>query len=244
MVNVNLLTVDEEGNRQILFDSVELFLIGGSHECHLRITDPSVSSMHCAICRQPEIATLVDFGSWPGTMVNGRFFRNGILGLLDQDRLQLGATEITVRISVEPQQTSEPDEEADFPDWEDDVRPVIESEDRRTVGLATTKLVEVVKYGKTTVISFRSRGIPRSAFINDFRAELLELLETCQTELLGVDLLDVPYMPSALLGVLSSARLRVDELQLYRPSSNVRRILQAARLDELMRITDPPSCLE
>lgn len=244
MVNVNLVTVDHEGNRQILVDSVELFLIGGSSECHLHITDPSVSSMHCAICRHPEIATLVDFGSWSGTMVNGRFFRNGILGLLDQDRLQLGATEVTVRISVEPQHTDEPVEEADFPDWEDDVRPVVDKECPRTVGLETTKLVEVVKYGKTTVISFRSRGIPRSAFINDFRSELLELLETCQTKLLGVDLLDVPYMPSALLGVLSSARLRVDEIHLYRPSSNVRSILQAARLDQLMCITELPSCLE
>ena len=243
MVNVNLLTVDDNGHRESFGDSVELFLIGSSEECHLRISDPSVSSMHCAICRHPEIATLMDFGSWPGTMVNGRFFRNGILGLLDQDRLQLGGTEITVGISVEPQHTIEPVAEDDFADW-DDVRPVIEKRGSRTVELETNNMVEVVKYGKTTVISFQSKGIPRSAFINDFRVELLELLDTCQTELLGVDLLGIPYIPSALLGVLSSARLRVDELHLYRPSANVRNILQTAKLDQLMRITDAPNCLE
>jgi len=71
-------------------------MLGRNRQCHLRLTDPTVSQMHAVIARTPEGVFVRDLGSSNGTLVNG----NAVQGdhpLRDRDRLQLGNTELEFR---------------------------------------------------------------------------------------------------------------------------------------------------
>lgn len=244
MVHVSLDASAGHGYREAFDVSTEMFLIGGSEEAQLRIVDPIVSPMHCAVCRRPDMAVLLDFGSWPGTSVNGRFFRNGILQLRDGDTLQLGPMTIGVRISLDAAQVGGPDVPSGARSPGQAVRTADWSGVPGKPELGTTRHVEVVNAGSLTVIGFRSRGLPKSGSIHEYRTELFHVLERCQTEILGVDLEGLRYIPSEVLGVLSSVRQRVAELHLYRPSADVRRTLETVRFDEHVHVTEAPDWLE
>jgi hypothetical protein len=244
MINVRLAVSSGQGSQDTRDVGVELFLIGSSEEAHLRIIDPIATPLHCAICRRPDMAVLLDFGSWPGTVINGRFFRNGILQLFDQDTLQLGATTIAVRITAGAHSgggVGLPTEVQTSGPAEPSIAAAAESE--KTLP-NSTKFVEVIRSGKLTVIGFRTQGLPSGSVIHQYRTELLRILDGCQTEILGVDLHGRPYVSSTVLGVLASVRPRLVDLQLYRPSANVRGVLETAQLDKYMHIAQTPEWLE
>jgi predicted component of type VI protein secretion system len=65
------------------------FVIGRSHNCHLRPASAAVSNRHCAIWQKGERVIVRDLGSSNGTFVNGQrvYDRKEIQ---DGDRLQVG----------------------------------------------------------------------------------------------------------------------------------------------------------
>ena len=66
----------------------EPIIIGRSRDCHIQLTDESVSRNHCRIFRNEENILLKDLGSTNGTFVNSRTTPEAVLQ--DGDRITIG----------------------------------------------------------------------------------------------------------------------------------------------------------
>ena len=75
------------------------FLIGRDPGCHLRPTNPYVSSRHCALLTKDGRVFVRDFGSTNGTFLNGRQL-GGEVELLNGDQLRVGPLEFKVAIET------------------------------------------------------------------------------------------------------------------------------------------------
>lgn len=78
----------------------EMVFLGASESCGIRIADPSMGSVHCALVRAAAGAFLVDLHG-ANTRISGRQIR-GASRLRDGDRLTLGSTEFTVQVRRKP----------------------------------------------------------------------------------------------------------------------------------------------
>ena len=58
------------------------------------------------------------------------------------------------------------------------------------------------------------------------------------TKVLAFDLSGVQLVPSGMLGVLSSLSQRVERLEIYNPSPDVREVLRITRLERLFDIKE------
>jgi hypothetical protein len=67
-------------------------IVGTAADCEVVLTDPYLSSKHCAIRFEDGQYILVDLDSTNGTMVNGT--RTSKIDLIDNDVVQLGKTEL------------------------------------------------------------------------------------------------------------------------------------------------------
>lgn len=73
-------------------------VIGRLPECDISLPDPNVSRKHVEVKRRGHDFVLVELGSTNGTKVNGAWV-SGERKLEDEDRIQLGATEIRFEAS-------------------------------------------------------------------------------------------------------------------------------------------------
>ncbi len=100
------------------------------------------------------------------------------------------------------------------------------------------ELIRVYETGETTVIGFGDGEMPDQIDIPAMRDEIVELLKQHQSTGIAVDLTGVPYVPSAMLGLLASLKKSGYDVHLYNPSQNVRRVLEVTRLNRLFQLHD------
>jgi anti-sigma B factor antagonist len=101
-------------------------------------------------------------------------------------------------------------------------------------------LLNVYEIGELTVVGFSGRDIPDEVCIAGYREQLLALLGEYPVRTLAFDLTGVKLIPSGMLGLLTSLRRRVDQIELYNPSEDIREVLRITNLDTLFTIKDVP----
>lgn len=101
-------------------------------------------------------------------------------------------------------------------------------------------LLKIYEIGPVTVVGFSGEDVPSEVCVAGYREELLKLLDEHPIQTLAFDLTGVKLMPSGMLGLLSSLRKQVDNIEIYNASPDVREVLKITRLDQLFVIKDAP----
>ena len=104
--------------------------------------------------------------------------------------------------------------------------------------LADPNVLKVYQTGELTVVGFGGKDVPDEVCIAAYRQQLFDMIAQYDTKVLAFDLSGVILVPSGMLGVLSSLRQRVERLEIYNPSPNVREVLRITKLERLFDIKE------
>lgn len=99
-------------------------------------------------------------------------------------------------------------------------------------------VLKVYQTGELTVVGFAGRDVPNEVCIAGYRDQLFDLIARFHCKVLAFDLTGVQLVPSGMLGVLSSLRQRVERVELYNPSPDVREVLRITKFDRLFEIKE------
>jgi anti-sigma B factor antagonist len=97
-------------------------------------------------------------------------------------------------------------------------------------------VLQVYEAGPTTVVGFCGEEILDEISLANCRSEIIDLLKKNDCKVLAFDLTGVTFIPSSLLGLLSSVRQMGVEVHLYNPSPDVQEVLSVTHLDRVMPI--------
>ena len=100
------------------------------------------------------------------------------------------------------------------------------------------QVLKVYQTGELTVVGFGGRDVPDEVCIAAYRNQLFQMVADHQCKVLAFDLTGVTLVPSGMLGVLTSLRTKVERLEIYNPSADVREVLRMTRLDQLFDIKE------
>lgn len=104
--------------------------------------------------------------------------------------------------------------------------------------LSDPHVLKVYQTGELTVVGFGGKDVPDEVCIAAYRDQLFELVEQNNCKVLAFDLTGVTLVPSGMLGVLTSLRTKVDRIELYNPSADVREVLEMTRLKQMFDIKE------
>ena len=99
-------------------------------------------------------------------------------------------------------------------------------------------ILKIYQTGELTVVGFGGKDVPDEVCIAAYRTQLFDLIAKHQCKVLAFDLTGVQLVPSGMLGVLSSIRQRVERVELYNPSPDVKDVLQITKFDRLFEIKE------
>lgn len=99
-------------------------------------------------------------------------------------------------------------------------------------------VLRIYQTGELTVVGFGGRDVPDEVCIAAYRDQLLNLITEHNCKVLAFDLTGVQLVPSGMLGVLTTIRQRVDRLEIYNPSPDVKDVLKLTKLDRLFDIKE------
>lgn len=99
-------------------------------------------------------------------------------------------------------------------------------------------ILKIYQTGELTVVGFGGEDVPDEVCIAGYRDQLNRLLDEHQCKVLAFDLSGVTLVPSGMLGLLTSLRKRVERLELYNASSNIREVLELTNLIKLFDLRD------
>jgi anti-sigma B factor antagonist len=104
--------------------------------------------------------------------------------------------------------------------------------------LKDPNVLKIYQTGELTVVGFGGQDVPDEVCIAAYRDQLFQLIKEHNCKVLAFDLTGVTLIPSGMLGVLTSLRGKVDRLELYNPSVDVREVLHMTRLETLFDIKE------
>ena len=104
--------------------------------------------------------------------------------------------------------------------------------------LADPNVLRVYQTGELTVVGFGGKDVPDEVCIAAYRQQLFDMVEQYGTKVLAFDLSGVVLVPSGMLGVLTSLRQRVERLEIFNASPDVREVLRMTRLERLFDIKE------
>jgi anti-sigma B factor antagonist len=119
-----------------------------------------------------------------------------------------------------------------------DDTPAEAGQDDSAVGKAFQDpgVLQVYQTGELTVVGFAGKDVPDEVCIAGYRDQMNKLIEEHNVKVMAVDLSGVKLVPSGMLGLLTSIRKRVDKVELYNPSDDVREVLRITNLEKLFEI--------
>ena len=103
---------------------------------------------------------------------------------------------------------------------------------------APAGVLRVYQTGPLTVVGFAGEDVPDEVCIAAYRDQLFKLIDEHQCKVLAFDLTGVGLVPSGMLGVLISLRKRLERVELYNPSKDVREVLEMTQLASLFEIRE------
>lgn len=104
--------------------------------------------------------------------------------------------------------------------------------------LKDPNVLKIYQTGELTVVGFGGQDVPDEVCIAAYREQLFQLIKDHKCKVLAFDLTGVTLIPSGMLGVLTSLRSKVERLELYNPSVDVREVLHMTRLETLFDIKE------
>ena len=104
--------------------------------------------------------------------------------------------------------------------------------------LKDPNVLKVYQTGALTVVGLGGRDVPDEVCIAMYREQLFKLVDEFQCKVLAFDLTGVTLVPSGMLGVMTSLRTKVERVELYNPSEDVREVLRMTRLEQLFDIKE------
>ena len=104
--------------------------------------------------------------------------------------------------------------------------------------LKDPNVLKIYQTGELTVVGFGGQDVPDEVCIAAYRQQLIKLVEDNHCKVLAFDLTGVTLITSGMLGVLTSLRSKVQRLELYNPSVDVREVLHMTRLENLFDIKE------
>lgn len=111
-------------------------------------------------------------------------------------------------------------------------------DDLDDAGSRLPDVLKVYQTGALTVVGFEGRDVPDEVCIAAYRDQLFKLLDEHQCKVLAFDLTGVTLIPSGMLGVLVTLRKRVERLELYNPSADIRSVLDTTNLTSMFELKD------
>lgn len=91
-------------------------------------------------------------------------------------------------------------------------------------------VLKVYQTGFLTVVGFGGQDVPDEVCIAAYRDQLMRLIDEHQCQVLAFDLSGVKLIPSGMLGVLTTLRKRVAQVELYNPSEDIQNVLKLTNL--------------
>ena len=104
--------------------------------------------------------------------------------------------------------------------------------------LANPNVLKIYQTGELTVVGFGGKDVPDEVCIAEYRQQLLDLIAEHGVKTMAFDLSGVQLVPSGMLGVLSTIAKRVEEVEIYNPSVDVREVLRMTKLERLFEIKE------
>ncbi len=104
--------------------------------------------------------------------------------------------------------------------------------------LANPNVLKVYQTGELTVVGFGGKDVPDEVCIAEYRQQLLDLIALHGVKTMAFDLSGVQLVPSGMLGVLSTIAKRVEKVEIYNPSVDVREVLRMTKLERLFDIKE------
>lgn len=120
----------------------------------------------------------------------------------------------------------------------DDVPIPGDQDSTPNVTAAVPGILRVYQTGSLTVVGFAGQDVPDEVCIAAYRDQLFQLIEESHCQVLAFDLTGVVLVPSGMLGVLVSLRKRLERVELYNPSADVREVLEMTKLITLFDIRE------
>ena len=102
----------------------------------------------------------------------------------------------------------------------------------------TTDVFHIYKSGALTVIGFSGEHLSNPEKADVILNGLMHQLEHHECEFLAVDLMNVNFVSSWILGILAAVRRTGVEVELYHPSPEVRTVLETTHLDRLLNVRE------
>jgi len=96
----------------------------------------------------------------------------------------------------------------------------------------------IVKNGCCTIIKFSNIEVPDEVCIAMYRDQIYELLKDPTCEMLRFDLTGVHFLPSGMLGLLTSVKKRGINVEVTNACQSIRDSLGVTRLDTLITVCD------
>lgn len=100
----------------------------------------------------------------------------------------------------------------------------------------TAKVLTVYHAGPVCVVGFGNHEVHPNLNLAQCRDEIVELVQQTQCHTLAFDLTSIKFLPSGLLGLISSSRKLNVEVHLYNPSDDVQDVLKVTKLNEVLHI--------
>lgn len=104
--------------------------------------------------------------------------------------------------------------------------------------LANPNVLKIYQTGELTVVGFGGKDVPDEVCIAEYRQQLLDLIAEHGVKTMAFDLSGVQLVPSGMLGVLSTIAKRVEKVEIYNPSVDVREVLRMTKLERLFEIKE------
>ena len=116
-------------------------------------------------------------------------------------------------------------------------RPTQAGEDDSAVGKAFQDpgVLQVYQTGPLTVVGFAGKDVPDEVCIAGYRDQMNKLIEEHERESDGGRSERRETGPSGMLGLLTTIRKKVERVELYNPSDDVREVLRITNLEQAVR---------
>lgn len=120
----------------------------------------------------------------------------------------------------------------------DDTQPTSGDSSLNLGPLKDPNVLKVYQTGELTVVGFGGQDVPDEVCIAVYRDQLFKMVDDYNIKVLAFDLTGVTLVPSGMLGILTSLRTKVERIELYNPSVDVREVLRMTRLEQLFVVKD------
>jgi anti-anti-sigma factor len=104
--------------------------------------------------------------------------------------------------------------------------------------MAAYSLIVPYQLGELSVVGFGVHEALDFVNLSICQAELLDVIKKNKVLTLAIDLTDVAFIPSGLLGVIASMKKLVHQVLVFNCSDEIRDVFEVTRLDQVVKLCE------